>query len=179
MRAKRQTTTASAYRSGASRRVREVMTPDPQACRPDDTAEHAARLMKVADAGIMPVVDDMHDRRLVGVVTDRDLCLAVVAQGRDPQTPVGDCMSSAPITCDPEDSLDRALLLMEECRIRRVVVVDEEQRVHGILSLADLVRRAHLPGRRTREILERICEPTKRASVSRAIVHGGPGTIII
>jgi CBS domain-containing protein len=141
---------------GAPPRVREVMTPDPRACLPDDTAQHAAILMKDSDAGIVPVVDDPRDRRLVGVVTDRDLCLSVVAQGREAHTPVSDCMSSAPVTCDPEDRLDQVLELMEERRIRRVVVVDETQRVQGIVSVADLVRRGDLPGPRTRAMLERI-----------------------
>jgi CBS domain-containing protein len=93
--------------------------------------------MKELDVGTLPVCGD--DDRLVGMVTDRDITVRAVANGRDPKTTlVNDAMSPGVVTCYEDQDIDEAARLMEDRQIRRVVVLDHDQRITGILSLGDL-----------------------------------------
>jgi CBS domain-containing protein len=121
----------------------EVMTKDPACCGPEDTAQHAAKLMKQEDVGPIPVVSDSNSRQLVGIVTDRDLVVKLMADGRDPKTErVSAVMTRNPMTCGPDDDLDRAVHMMAEHQVRRLPVVDATGRIVGIIAQADIATRS-------------------------------------
>ncbi len=147
-------------------RTREIMTASPWCCVLVDTASKAARIMKKMNTGIVPVVENEESRKLVGVVTDRDLCLQIVAEGRDPQkTPVKDCMTSHLICCNPDDDLKKALELMKENQVRRIPIVDKENMLVGIVSMADIARRGDMP---IHETFKKVSEPSQAPSKPRA-----------
>src|SRR2546421_8964618 len=124
-------------------RIKPAMTKDPCCSVPSDTAQQAAGIMRDEHAGIVPVIDNAQSRKIVGVVTDRDLCMNVVAEGRDPRSvPVEECMTTKVVTCTSNDSVDRVTELMRENQIRRVPVVNEQHELLGIVALADVVERA-------------------------------------
>ena len=158
-------------------RIADVMTENPICCVSSDTAQVAALIMRDEDVGIIPVVGSDKNRVLIGVVTDRDLCLSVIAdrhdifiaEAEDPAiVPIERYMTSNVVTCLPDDEVDRALTLMQENRLRRVVVVDEQKIIHGIVSFADLVRRSHVPPDRLVEALKQICEPAGTTAKPKA-----------
>jgi CBS domain-containing protein len=137
----------------ANERVREVMTPAPATIDAQASAVEAARLMASQDVGSLPVVDN---GTLVGMVTDRDLVLHVLAKDIDPhQTTVATVCSENPVVVGPEDSLDEALQRMAREKVRRLPVVEEEQLV-GIVAQADVSRAAEpaATGRMVEEISE-------------------------
>ncbi len=140
------------------KRLHEVMTSDPVTCKPGDTVVHAAGLMEREDVGLIPVVAN-GGKRLVGVVTDRDVALRVVAEERSPsQTPVSAVMSADPITCRPADGLDAALERMKEYQLRRIPIVDEQGQLVGIVSQADIALRTS-ETRETAEVVAEISRP--------------------
>jgi CBS domain-containing protein len=150
-------------------RIKHVMTRDPSCCVPSDSAQQAAAIMRDEHAGIVPVIDNERSRKIAGVVTDRDLCMNVVAEGRDPRTVrVEQCMTATVVTCSPQDSVDRVMELMRENQIRRVLVVDEHGELQGIVALADLMERADLKTTQTHETLKQVYVPTKDPSKPRA-----------
>jgi CBS domain-containing protein len=150
-------------------KVKNVMTKDPSACVPSDTAPRAARIMRDEDAGFVPVIENEQSRKVVGVVTDRDLCMNVVAEGRDPNSvEVGMCMTTSIVTCSANDSVSKVTELMKENQIRRVVVVDDEGRLQAVVAMADLVGRAEIKTSETHDTLKKISEPTASPSKPRA-----------
>jgi CBS-domain-containing membrane protein len=121
----------------------EIMTRNPTCCLPTDSAYEAARLMKSEDVGPIPICEDRGTKKLVGIVTDRDLALKVVAEARDPKnTKLKEVMTSDLYTCGADDDLDKALELMQEHQIRRIPVVDNKDHLIGIIAQADLATRA-------------------------------------
>ena len=118
-------------------KAREIMTKDPAACGPNDTAEDVARTMRDQDCGCVPVVD-ASSRRLLGIVTDRDLAMRVLAEGLGPDARVRELMSPDPCCCSPDDDLRTVEKLMSDNQVRRVPVVDEQGCCVGIISQADL-----------------------------------------
>ncbi len=120
--------------------VAEVMTAGVITCPPGCSAQSAAAMMRQHDIGILPVVFTGYSRKLLGVVTDRDLCLAVLGAGHPPTVEVQECMTARVVTCAPHDDVQAAVHLMQEHQVRRLPVVDPEGRLVGIVSLADLVR---------------------------------------
>ncbi|HEX2202485.1 MAG TPA: CBS domain-containing protein, partial [Longimicrobium sp.] len=160
-------------RSGSdSDRVRawQIMTEDPTTVTPDTTLEVAAQLMRELDVGVIPVVDDDAEGRLVGVITDRDMVVRALAGGQDGRATVGDHMTADVASVAPEDSVHDVLDVMKQERVRRVPVTDGEGRLVGIISQADLaVCYAGLDIAREAEVeeaIERISEPR------HANVHG-------
>jgi len=134
--------------------VRELMTKDPRTIRPDATAVDAARLMRDEDAGVAPIAED---DRLVGVVTDRDIAIRVVAEAKDPgSTKVTEIASQNVVTIDPQQDLDDALRLMANHQVRRLPVVEEDGKLVGILAQADVAR--HAEPARTGKVVEEISE---------------------
>jgi CBS domain-containing protein len=115
-------------------KVGEVMSTDVQTISPDDTIEEAAQEMRDGDFGLVPVVED---EQLVGVVTDRDIAIRAVAEGKDPSTPVSEVMSGGVVWVNEDDSVEDAARIMSEHQIRRLPVVDSEQHLVGIVSLGD------------------------------------------
>ena len=120
-----------------AKKIREVMTPAPETIQADRPATEAAQKMKEADAGMIPV---MTNGNLLGTVTDRDIALRIVAEGKDPQsTLVGEIASTDPITVAPDEDLDAALEKMAKHQVRRLPVV-EDGRLIGVVAQADVAR---------------------------------------
>jgi CBS domain-containing protein len=138
---------------------RDVMTPYPACSLPDDSVAEAARLMKLEDVGVIPVVNDHDDRRLVGMLTDRDLATRVVAEARNPATTrVGDVMTTDVVVCRATDLYQEALQAMAVNQVRRIPVVDDEHRLLGIIAQADVATRIAQPST-TGTLVEAISEP--------------------
>ena len=145
------------------------MTTSPAGCIPNDTVIRAARVMKEMDTGVVPVVESDRSRKLVGVVTDRDLCLCVVAEGQDPKTvQVQSCMTTHLVNCEPDDSVEHGIELMQQHLIRRILVVDRQGILQGVVSMADIVRNSNAPSSTIHETLRQVSEPTTAASRPRA-----------
>jgi CBS domain-containing protein len=116
--------------------------------------------MRETDTGVVPVIHDPFTPLLVGVVTDRDLCLYVVAAGRDPSSSwVDGCMTEDPICCTEHDEVSFALDLMKRHQIRRVPVVNEKHELVGVLSFGDLVRKGDIEPNVVVAALQSICQP--------------------
>ena len=137
----------------------DLMTKEPVCCLPTDTAARAAQLMKDADVGPIPVVENEQSKRLVGIVTDRDLALKVVAEGRDPNAvKVEELMTREPVTCRAGDDLHEAVSLMAARQLRRIPVVDEGGKIVGIIAQADVATRTEAP-EKTAGVVEEISKP--------------------
>jgi CBS domain-containing protein len=150
-------------------RVAEIMTEEPDAVTVNTTVAVAARKMKDLDVGIIPVVDNLEDRHLRGVITDRDLAIRVLAEGRDGKTKVSSCMTTDVETCGKYDTVADVVDVMRSERVRRVPITDDDGRLVGIVAQADLaVRYAGVDFDREIEIeeaIERISEPARREPV--------------
>jgi CBS domain-containing protein len=137
-------------------KCREVMTRDPASCSASEMVTKVAGLMKQHDVGSVPVVES--DKRLVGIVTDRDIVVKVVAAGRNPeQTPVKEAMTANPVSCREDDDLDYALKLMKERQVRRIPIADGSGRLTGIIAQADVATRVNKDAK-TGELVEAISE---------------------
>lgn len=137
--------------------VMSVMTPDPACCTAATPLRDVARMMLDNDCGQIPVVDE--SQRPIGVVTDRDIAVRVVAEGRDTnQATAADAMTMPVRTVTTETSLKDCVCVMEADQIRRVPVVDATGRLAGIVSIADLA----LAGKReaTAEVIREVSEPS-------------------
>jgi CBS domain-containing protein len=131
--------------------IKEVMTRDVRACEPNATVAEAAKVMAKEDVGPVPIVED---GRLVGIVTDRDIVVRVVAEGRDPNsTTVREIASTELVTVSPDDDLDEALNLLARGQLRRLPVV-EGDRLVGIVAQADIARLGK--DKKTGEVVEEI-----------------------
>jgi CBS domain-containing protein len=120
--------------------IREVMTSNPRTVEADKPVAEAAKLMRDEDVGLAPVVEG---DRLVGTLTDRDIAIRVVAEGKDPaSTPVREVASTEVVTVSPEQDLDEATRLMAQHQVRRVPVVEEDGRLVGVVAQADVARQS-------------------------------------
>lgn len=138
----------------------EVMTPNPACCVGKDTVEQAAMLMKNEHVGPIPVVEDEDSKKLIGIVTDRDLVLKVIAAHKDPyMTRVDEVMTRDPISCHPQDDLTDAMEAMSVNQVRRIPVVDDNHCVIGIISQADVAIRNDSM-KKTAEVVMGISQPT-------------------
>jgi CBS domain-containing protein len=135
------------------------MTREPICCEPGDPVTRAADLMRQHDIGSLPVVESNLDRRLVGIVTDRDLVVKVVAGDRSVESAtVRDAMTANPWSCGADEELDRVVSLMAERQVRRMPIVDEKGNLVGIIAQADVATRANRD-QRTGALVEAISEP--------------------
>lgn len=116
-------------------KVREAMTRDVRLVRPDQTIKDAAHLMAELDIGCLPVEEG---DRMVGMITDRDIAVRAIAEGRGPQTAIREVMSRDVKYCYDDQSVDDVTRNMGDIRVRRLPVVDRNKRLVGILSLGDL-----------------------------------------
>jgi CBS domain-containing protein len=120
-------------------KVREVMTHNPICCLPSDTAQKVAQILRDNNVGSVPVITDEQSRKLVGMITDRDICCSIVAAGLDIKTvAIEGHVHANPVTCRDGENLDKCERAMQENKIRRIPVVDGEGAVIGIVSQADL-----------------------------------------
>ena len=132
--------------------IRELMTVKPRTVKAGASVVEAAKLMRGEDAGVAPIVDG---DRLVGIVTDRDIAIRVVAEGRDPQsTKVEEVASQNVVTIDPQQELDEALRLMAQHQLRRLPVVEEDGKLVGIVAQADVA--LHASDEQTGDVVEDI-----------------------
>ncbi|MBA2549239.1 MAG: CBS domain-containing protein [Burkholderiaceae bacterium] len=115
--------------------IAEVMTQDVEVLRPDETLRDAARAMADLDVGSLPVCDG---RRLIGMITDRDITIRAVAEGKGGETPVTEIMTDDVIWCTDTDSIDEVLQQMADAQIRRIPVVDDDRNLVGIVALGDI-----------------------------------------
>lgn len=136
----------------------EVMTKDPVCCLPQDSTQKAAELMKSGNVGSIPVIENEETKKLIGIVTDRDLTLEIVAMGRNSKTrKVEAVMTRKVVTCHPEESLQKALDAMSEHQLRRIPVVDDDNKILGIISQADIATRVNQP-EKTAEMMKEISQ---------------------
>jgi CBS domain-containing protein len=115
-------------------KLSEVMNTDVQTISPDAAIEEAAQEMRDGDFGLVPVVED---EELIGVITDRDIAIRAVAEGRDPSTLVREVMSEGVVWASEDDSVEDAARIMSDHQIRRLPIVDADQHLVGIVSLGD------------------------------------------
>jgi CBS domain-containing protein len=138
---------------------RDLMTADPVCCLPSNKVKKAAKKMKRHNVGSIPVIDNKENRTLLGIVTDRDLAMKVIGKGRKAKaTKVKDVMSRTVVTCSPDDTVQQAFDAMSAHQVRRIVIVDEGNRVLGIISQADVATRISQPDA-TAEVLKEISQP--------------------
>jgi CBS domain-containing protein len=120
--------------------VRDAMTSKPKTIEPSTTAQEAARIMKSEDIGSLPIVEG---DKLAGVVTDRDLAIRALAEGKSPDTAVSEIASKDVVTVDPDQTIEEAARLMAKHQVRRLPVVEEDGRLIGVLAQADVAQSGH------------------------------------
>jgi CBS domain-containing protein len=140
----------------------EIMTPSPRTCTAQASVQEVARLMLEADTGVIPIVEAEGSQRLVGLVTDRDLAVRVLAQGRGGDAKVQEAMSSEVAGVRPDDDLKTVRRLMEERQVRRVPVCDDQGRCLGIISQADLALDDDISDKQVGKTVEAISQPSTR-----------------
>jgi len=137
-------------------KCKDVMTQNPVYLKTTDSVQRAAMQMKNERIGTVLVCED--DNKLVGIVTDRDIVLKVVADGNDPMIlKVENVMSRDPVSCNPEDDVQKAIDLMERKQVRRIPIVDAERNFLGIISQGDIATRVH-DSRATANLVEQISQ---------------------
>jgi CBS domain-containing protein len=143
-------------------KISEIMSKNPRSVSPDTPVSEAAQLMKEEDVGLVPVVERVGGAetrgRLVGVVTDRDIAIRAVAEGRAVDSPVSEVMSGGVKTCSPDDSVEDAMAMMGREQVRRIPIVDERGSLVGVVSQADVVRMAG-KDRQAEKTVEQISRP--------------------
>jgi CBS domain-containing protein len=145
-------------------KIRSVMTRDARLTNPDDTLEHAAKLMKQCDCGSLPVADGDH---LVGMITDRDIAIRAVAEGKGPNSRVRDAMTAEVLYCFEDQESDEVAHNMADIQVRRLPVLNRDKRLVGIVSVGDLAREgsAECGG----EALHGIARPSAQHNQSRIV----------
>jgi len=137
----------------------DVMTREPVCCEPEISVTEVASVMKREDVGSIPVVESLGDKKLVGIVTDRDLVVKILAGGVSLESAlVRDAMTPNPASCCESDDVSRAVELMSDRKVRRMPIVDETGRLTGIIAQADVATRVE-NDRKTGELVEAISEP--------------------
>lgn len=140
-------------------KARDIMTSNPRVVTASDSISRAAEIMREADVGVVPVVEDSGSMRLAGLVTDRDIAVRIVAEGRDGNVNVREVMSSGLKTVGPDDDVNRVTELMKSEQVRRIPVC-EGDRLVGIIAQADVAREGR--DSKTGDVVEKISEPDGR-----------------
>jgi CBS domain-containing protein len=142
-------------------KISEIMTADPEFCTADDSVIDAARIMAEHDIGMVPICESVETRKAIGCVTDRDIVVRVVAEGKDPNVvnSLREVMTHQLVTCSPADDVDEVLLLMEQRQVRRVLVTDEHGSLIGVVATADLA--SSIEKDKVGQVLEEISEPAQ------------------
>ena len=132
--------------------IRDLMTSNPCSIDADKPVAYAAKMMRDEDVGLAPIVEG---DKLIGTLTDRDIAIRVVAEGKDPQsTTVREVATTTLVTVDPDQDLDEALRLMAKNQVRRLPVVEEDGKLAGVVAQADVAQ--HASDERTGEVVEEI-----------------------
>lgn len=141
------------------RSCNDVMTHEPTCCAAGDPVMDAVEVMRNEDVGVVPIVDEPASKKLVGIITDRDVVLNVVAAGKDPKsTTLEEVMTRNPVSVRPDDAIQNVLDYMGQHQIRRIPVVDGKSRVVGIISQADIANRMDIP-EKFEKVVENISQP--------------------
>jgi CBS domain-containing protein len=139
--------------------VKNIMTPNPVCCTPESKLEDVAKLMVEHDCGCLPVVENSSNNKPVGMITDRDITVRTVAEGRNPlELTVADAMTPSAISITPETSVEECCEVMEKNQIRRVAVVDENGACCGIVAQADVALNAG--EKATGEVVQEVSKAT-------------------
>ena len=152
--------------------IKDVMTPQAEVISPDATAEDTASIMKQLDVGVLPVSDE---EGLVGILTDRDLVVRVLAAKRDPKAVlVGEVMTPSIVYCFEDEDIKHAATLMAEQQIRRLPVLNRERKLVGIVSIGDLAVHGE-DSQLSATVLEEVSQPAepKRSEEARRGSAGG------
>lgn len=139
-------------------KIQDIMSTDPSTVTPDTPITEAARLMKDHNVGMLPVVESEGSRRLVGVVTDRDITIRHVAEGHTSDCPVREAMTDNVSTCQAGENIDTVMNLMAQEQVRRIPIVDERGELIGIVSQADIVLEGG-DGSKAEQTVEKISRP--------------------
>jgi CBS domain-containing protein len=132
--------------------IRDLMTSNPCSIDADKPVAYAAKMMRDEDVGLAPIVEG---QKLIGTLTDRDIAIRVVAEGKDPQsTMVREVATTKLVTIDPDQDLDEALRLMAKNQVRRLPVVEEDGKLAGVVAQADVAR--HASEKQTGHVVEEI-----------------------
>jgi CBS domain-containing protein len=143
-------------------KIGNVMKRDAKLTSPDDTLQHAAKVMKDCDCGVLPVAEG---DRLVGIITDRDIAVRCIAEGRGPHAKVRDAMTQEVKYCFEDEDISHVCANMSEIQVRRLPVLDRNKRLVGIVSLSDLARQS--PG--TAKALHGITKPSQQHNQGSAV----------
>lgn len=136
----------------------DVMTPKPVCCLPTDNLMMVAQLLKSENIGSLPVIENNETQKLIGIITDRDLALRIIGEGRDAKsTRVEAVMTRKVVTCRADDDAQRALDAMSDHQLRRIIVVDSVNKVLGIISQADVATRVN-QSEKTAEMVKEISQ---------------------
>jgi len=134
--------------------IRDLMTSNPCSIEADKPVAYAAKMMRDEDVGLAPIVEG---QKLIGTLTDRDIAIRVVAAGKDPEsTTVREVATTRLVTIDPEQDLDEALRLMAQNQVRRLLVVEADGRLAGVVAQADVAR--HASDEKTGDLVEQISQ---------------------
>jgi CBS domain-containing protein len=140
----------------------DVMTREPACCHLTDSIVRVAQVMKTEDVGAVPIVESASNRKLVGMITDRDIVVKVVSRGGSvDNATVADTMTTELVTCAEDEDVARAVSRMAERQIRRIPVIDRSGNLRGIIAQADIATRVH-HDKTTGELVEAISEPAAR-----------------
>ena len=141
-------------------KVRDIMSENPVCCKEDARLDQVARLMAEHDCGAIPVVEDLENRKPVGIVTDRDIVVRALAKGRNPmELTAGECLTPNPLKITTDSSVEECYALMEKKQVRRVLVVDAKGACIGIVAQADLAR--NLSEKEVGEVVEEVSRPSR------------------
>jgi CBS domain-containing protein len=155
----------------------ELMTKNPICCLPDDMVEKVAQMMNRENIGSIPVIENMKTKKLVGIVTDRDLALKIVAEGRDAKTTkVKTVITRKLITCRAEDDLQVALDAMSAHQLRRIPVVGDGNQILGIIAQADVATRVDQP-EKVAKLVKEISQSKMKSSIGPVIRWLNPRSI--
>ena len=142
------------------KKCNEVMTKNPVCCLPSDTVSTVAELMKSKDIGPVPIIENEQTKKLVGIVTDRDLALKIVADARDPRsTKAEEVMTREVVTCRAEDDLQNAMDAMSGHKLRRIPVIDNNNRIVGIIAQAGVMTPCFDQSEKTAAMVRGISQP--------------------
>jgi CBS domain-containing protein len=142
-------------------KISEIMTADPEFCTAEDSVVDAARIMAQHDVGLVPICESIETRKAIGCITDRDIVVRVVAEGKDPNVinSLREIMTNELATCSPSDDVDDVLALMEQRQVRRVLVTDEHGSLVGVVATADIA--SSVEKGKVGEVMEEISEPAQ------------------
>ena len=146
-------------------KAKQIMCGNPQCCTPDQTVREAAQMMVECDCGAIPVVEQDGGHRVVGIITDRDIACRCIAQGNGPNCKVRDFMTPSVAAVGEDSSVAECCETMERAKVRRLLVLDNQGELCGIISQADIA--LHLSKDLVAEVLKEVSEPADETLVPR------------